>query len=213
MKRAYAYLGWTFVTAWLLMTALFSVALNDDLYDFLQRLSGVDEQVCGLSDEDRLTLNRDTAMFLAGRADDIPSLSERARVHMEDVRGLFETAKTVMYICFAAGAVFGALALIKSADTVRRAYFTVIAAFAVICVTVGIWAALDFGSLFTAFHGLLFSNDFWILDPDADALIRVLPAKFFALAAATVVIRAALRILLAGAAVRLIKGLIRRLNA
>ncbi len=213
MKRAYAYLGWAFITAWLLLTALFGVALNDGIYDFFQRLSGVDEQTCGLTDEERQTLNRDTAMYLAGRADDIPSLSERAQAHMEDVRALFTAARIAMYICFALGAVFMGFAYHRCAGAIWRAYFIVIGAFVALCAGIGIWTALDFDGLFAAFHGILFTNDFWILDPNADALIRILPEKFFALAAAAVVLGTILRVLLAGAAMKLIKGIIRRLNA
>lgn len=37
----------------------------------------------------------------------------------------------------------------------------------------------DFNKYFTIFHEIFFTNDLWLLDPDTDLLIRMLPEGFF----------------------------------
>lgn len=46
-------------------------------------------------------------------------------------------------------------------------------------VTLGVWAALDFHSIFVLFHQVIFTNDLWLLDPATDLLIRLMPLQFF----------------------------------
>ena len=37
----------------------------------------------------------------------------------------------------------------------------------------------DFHRYFMIFHEMFFTNDLWLLDPDTDLLIRMLPEGFF----------------------------------
>ena len=53
-----------------------------------------------------------------------------------------------------------------------------------------VWAAVDFSSAFTFFHEVLFTNDLWLLDPETDMLLRLLPEQFFADFAGTIAARA-----------------------
>ena len=43
----------------------------------------------------------------------------------------------------------------------------------------GVLALIDFNWLFTQFHLLSFSNDFWLLDPATDYLIMLFPEGFW----------------------------------
>ncbi len=52
-----------------------------------------------------------------------------------------------------------------------------------------VWAAVDFSSAFTFFHETLFTNDLWLLNPETDLLLRLLPEQFFADIAATIAAR------------------------
>ena len=40
-------------------------------------------------------------------------------------------------------------------------------------------AAIDFNSLFILFHKVAFTNDLWLLNPQTDLLIRLMPIEFF----------------------------------
>ena len=42
-----------------------------------------------------------------------------------------------------------------------------------------ILACIDFNSLFVLFHQVAFRNDLWLLDPQTDLLIRLMPIEFF----------------------------------
>ena len=42
-----------------------------------------------------------------------------------------------------------------------------------------VWGILDFDSLFIGFHRVFFTNDLWILDPQTDLLIQLMPETFF----------------------------------
>ena len=40
-------------------------------------------------------------------------------------------------------------------------------------------ACIDFNSLFVLFHKVAFTNDLWLLNPQTDLLIRLMPIEFF----------------------------------
>ena len=40
-------------------------------------------------------------------------------------------------------------------------------------------ACIDFDSLFILFHKVAFTNDLWLLNPQTDLLIRLMPIEFF----------------------------------
>ena len=39
--------------------------------------------------------------------------------------------------------------------------------------------AIDFNTCFILFHKIMFSNDYWIFDPQLDPVINMLPEEFF----------------------------------
>ena len=51
--------------------------------------------------------------------------------------------------------------------------------FIAVIAMLGLWGMMDFDSLFTLFHKLLFTNDLWLLDPRTDLLIRICPSSMF----------------------------------
>jgi integral membrane protein (TIGR01906 family) len=55
-----------------------------------------------------------------------------------------------------------------------------------------VWALIDFESAFLAMHQAQFTNDLWLLDPDTDLMIRMLPERFFVRFAGDLAIRCAL---------------------
>ena len=38
---------------------------------------------------------------------------------------------------------------------------------------------IDFNKYFTHFHEIFFNNDLWLLNPETDVLIQMLPLEFF----------------------------------
>lgn len=64
----------------------------------------------------------------------------------------------------------------------------------------GILAANDFSGAFYKFHEIFFTNELWLLDPDTDRLIQMLPETFFYAITARILVFSGLAVLAMGAA-------------
>lgn len=131
--------------------------------------------------------------YLKGTQDDIlmpnaskPMFNEREMAHLSDVRTLVQYGLRLRW------PLLGLLMLLTLIYFLPRyGYLSAykgmagkgigggilcfyLAAFAVI-----IWTALDFNGAFTLFHKVLFRNDLWLLDPDTDLMIRLMPEGLF----------------------------------
>ena len=107
--------------------------------------------------------------------------SDREKMHMVDVRDLNLGALAMMWTGYIAGGAALACAFVLSRQK-RRVWRTifwsvlgVLGAFALL----GIWAAADFGNLWTSFHHVFFRNDLWLLDPRTSLMIRMFEEQFF----------------------------------
>lgn len=130
--------------------------------------------------------------------------SEREILHMEDVKTLFLIGIWVRRICIGGAAIALAVlwlthrhfkqrlpvdsAISHSSDSrtglfiLRTLARCMIGTFLAFAAAAGILAAViasNFNKAFIAFHHLFFSNDLWLLDPEKDWLIRLLPERFF----------------------------------
>lgn len=106
---------------------------------------------------------------------------EREIAHMVDVRHIFDGIRVAVAIY--------ALALIASILRLKRenvllkemqslAKYGAMGTLAIVLV-LGVLVSLDFTKYFIAFHELFFNNDLWLLDPETDVLIQMLPEVFF----------------------------------
>ena len=57
----------------------------------------------------------------------------------------------------------------------RRTVFSIL----VYVTILALLACIDFDSLFILFHKVAFTNDLWLLNPQTDLLIRLMPIEFF----------------------------------
>jgi len=109
--------------------------------------------------------------------------NQKEKTHMADVRRLYASSHKIRNI--------GLIFLIFLLTALRWAagpkflkfwaggYLT--GAIVIFCV-VGVLALAVFGDFFqfwNYFHTLFFTNDLWILDPDTDILIQIVPEQFF----------------------------------
>ena len=150
-------------------------------------------EVVSMEMEDLLDVTREMMAYLSGRRDDlhVPTVvdghpreffNDREIAHMEDVRGLFLGGLMVRRICIAA-ALMCLLLLVLLKARIRRVLPGAVCGgtglfFALIC---GLAALIstDFTRYFTIFHQIFFDNDLWILDPETDLLINIVPEPFF----------------------------------
>lgn len=108
---------------------------------------------------------------------------DREKAHMVDVRALNLHAKDVMYICFICAAALFILAFILRGKNTFKPLcrsFTRVSAVAVVVIgAIAIYAAVDFYGFWTNFHHVFFTNDLWLLDPNTEVLINMVPEQFF----------------------------------
>lgn len=112
-----------------------------------------------------------------------PLFNDKEVAHMKDVKQAFR-------ITFKAQVVTAMLAIIalasarlvwqeQSTPMIGRWLKCGALATAVFVVAIGLLSVVAFGPLFTLFHQVLFRNDFWLLDPSTDMLVRIFPFGFW----------------------------------
>lgn len=109
--------------------------------------------------------------------------NDREVAHLKDVRTLIRffyllqwaTAGYLAVYLIVLGIRRRRRALEDAAGTLFRGSLVTLGIVAIL----GLWALVDFDSLFLLFHHLGFRNDLWQLDPSRDYLIMLFPESFF----------------------------------
>ena len=148
-------------------------------------------EVTGLAPEEYPAMGSLTAAFLTGtgrfqiartgeNGEEILYFHDYEEAHMEDVRGLIRLDTTVMWIALAAAALLlGAGILLRDSRAFARGILWGLGLLGAVLAGFLIWALVDFEGLFVTFHQVAFTNDGWLLDPQTDLLIRLMPERFF----------------------------------
>ena len=130
--------------------------------------------------------------YLAGKGDRVMvpgengesrvAFNEKENLHMEDVRGLIRLLSAIR---LGTGAVFLGLAAFLYLKRGRNGR----ALFKGAALGAGLWLMLGavltalalsgFDRFFIGFHKLFFRNDLWLLNPQTDLLIALMPTPFF----------------------------------
>ena len=185
-------LGFLCLFAALLLMVVASCGTNDGIYRELQEANGLPE-AAGVTQEEMERLDGMLADYLSGdeaALDDSP-FNEKELAHMRDVLELFDLARAVRNALFviAAGLLAAGLWLSRGARLLPMCFVGLTALLLPLGVF-AIWAAADFSGAFTFFHETLFTNDLWLLNPETDLLLRLLPEQFFADFAGVIAARA-----------------------
>ena len=108
--------------------------------------------------------------------------NDREKAHMVDVKNLFIGGLWIRRIAVSL-LVVSLFALIKTKANWRRilpkSFLIGLGVFLGITAGAGLLFMSDFNKYFLLFHELFFSNDLWLLNPETDLLIRMLPEAFF----------------------------------
>ncbi len=108
--------------------------------------------------------------------------NDREKAHMADVQKLFLGGLNLRLGAIVVLAASGVALLLVKADWKRVLPKSFLAGAGGFILVSGIFAALiasDFNKYFVMFHEIFFDNDLWLLDPQTDLLIRMLPEGFF----------------------------------
>ena len=107
--------------------------------------------------------------------------NDREKAHMVDVQKLFIGAKNLSRICVGAGAAEFIVLFIFSKEKreIFRGYTYSNYIFLAVFGMIAVYAATDFTNFWTSFHHVFFTNDLWLLNPETDNLILMVPEQFF----------------------------------
>ena len=193
MRRVLSFLfGWCFIIIYVVFS-IKSTALNPDFYipkyEEMELASDIGVSKKDLNQSIRLLLD-----YLDDKRDDIKghitwhgvsqeTFNEKETSHMVDVKVLYQNALKVAKMAFI---ILGLVVLYfyLNDKTLMFAYLSkgfLMAMFTFILMLVffGFWILTDFTSFLTWFHTIFFSNQLWLLDPNTDFMICMLPETFF----------------------------------
>ncbi|MEF9894151.1 MAG: TIGR01906 family membrane protein [Clostridia bacterium] len=114
----------------------------------------------------------------------VPVFNAREIAHMRDVAGLFTLLSRVRLAMLAAAIVLLMAGLIvnkrgKVRPFTLRGMRNAALFWLFSFLAVAVFAMADFERAFLLMHGLLFDNGLWMLNPETDLMIRLLPEAFF----------------------------------
>ena len=145
-----------------------------------------------LSDFDLKNLSRELMLYISGRLQFLETsvtidgvltefYSVRSKIHMADVRNLIINFRNVSFISIAICiySLFKVQNIDDAINKLKIAYLKTLIFVGVLLVSLIIFASGNFDLFFTKFHETLFTNDLWLLDPDVDYIICLLPEKIF----------------------------------
>ena len=175
MRRVLSFLfGWCFIIVCVVFS-IKSTALNPDFYipkyEEMELASDIGVSKKDLNQSIRLLLD-----YLDDKRDDIKghitwygvsqeTFNEKETSHMVDVKALYQNALKVAKMAFI---ILGLVVLYfyLNDKTLMLVFF-------------GFWILTDFTSFWTWFHTIFFSNQLWLLDPNTDFMICMLPETIF----------------------------------
>ncbi|WP_297133629.1 TIGR01906 family membrane protein [Terrisporobacter sp.] len=102
--------------------------------------------------------------------------SKEGKIHFEEVRNIFQFIKKVFYISFVISLVI-IIFNIKNRNIKFLKYSSIMTILLPIITAIPVM--INFNYFFIKFHQIVFSNDYWIFDPEVDPVINILPQEVF----------------------------------
>jgi len=141
----------------------------------------------GLTDEAQDVFAGEMAAFMAGETDMQPEiLTEKEQQHMLDVRNLTQSAAGMSKTYLTIAVVLAVVSAWTGARLKSRIKPRLIGGLAAVTVIMVIVQNIinqvtggGFEALFVQMHEAIFTNDLWLMDPNTDILIRMMPQPLF----------------------------------
>ena len=125
--------------------------------------------------------NLDVQAVIGGQVQEV--FNQREKDHMVDVQALYLNAMSVRNLAAAIVIVGLGLLVMKKDKALRRQtakmFLKTSAVLMGLAGALAFYAFLDFNEFWTMFHHIFFRNDLWLLDPNTDVLIMMVPETFF----------------------------------
>lgn len=156
-------------------------AYNEDYYMRKYEEYNIKEAT-GKNLEELKPITNNLILYLKGGENDLlrPHFNEKEILHMEDVKKLFNLAREIKYIGILI-TILGFYYFWKNKSLILLSKTLLYGLFSnhILLLIIGFLAYRDFNKYFTYFHLIFFTNDLWILDPNTDLMIQMLPEEFF----------------------------------
>lgn len=147
-------------------------------------------EITGLKLEQLIEVSVDTLEYLNNKRDNLVILEEingekiqvfkdRELDHMKDVKELFIKGFQIRNLTAIITFMSLLYLFLKDKKGLFKSIRTGSILYLLIFSIIGVYAFIDFDNAFVIFHKILFSNDLWILDPNEDIMIQMLPLDFF----------------------------------
>ena len=177
----------------LLLSAVEIVAFNNRHYDNMFRKYEV-SKATGLEYEDLNVVIGDVLNYLKDDREVLdtmitmeelnkPAFGERAIIHMLDVKELFVKGRLIRTISLVFMISLISYLIIKKDQNwdrkLTRTFRRTASINLLLVLFLYILLQIDFYKYFTYFHLIFFSNDLWILDPNTELMIQMLPEGLF----------------------------------
>ena len=109
-----------------------------------------------------------------------PCFHDYEAAHMADCRALISLDRTVMILAGVSALVLTAAVLLRgNRERFCRGILAGLRIMGGVLAALLAWALADFTGLFVTFHKAAFPNGGWLLNPQTDLLIRLMPLDFF----------------------------------
>ena len=126
-------------------------------------------------------INSEVTEYLKGNNElDEELLGTRATKHMEDVKNIRDLSFYV-FLILTLSSLIGIIILVstKKYERIPKVFFGGGLIVLIINLLTFIFANRAFSTLWTSLHGVLFTNDLWILNPATDPLVATFTLPFF----------------------------------
>ncbi|MDY3051853.1 MAG: TIGR01906 family membrane protein [Ndongobacter sp.] len=177
-----------------LVSAIEHTAYDRAYYETFQRAHYIDE-VTGRTAQELKGVSEDVISYLRNGDEALMrrNFGERETLHMRDVYLLFSMARTIRLA--SAGVLCLLLAFQWKKGSFRlfvREVDIAALVFLILFLGVAVLAASQFSKAFVLFHHLFFDNDLWLLNPETDLMIQMMPEPFFVGMAVRIAVKTAL---------------------
>lgn len=141
----------------------------------------------GMDDAQQTAFAGEMAAFMAGETEAQPDvLNEKEQQHMRDVRNLTQSAAGMSKTYLTIAVILAVVTAWTGAKLKKRIMPRLIGGLSAVTVIMIIVqnimnqvASGGFETLFVQMHEAIFTNDLWMMDPNTDILIRMMPQPLF----------------------------------
>ena len=125
------------------------------------------------------SLYLDTKISIDNSIKELYSLT--AKIHMADVRNIFlANIHLAVYVFIISSLIIIIYSYKNKLDEILKAYIKTFLSIFILLFIIIIYASTNFSSFFMLFHKLVFTNEYYLFNPNVDYIILMLPEELFA---------------------------------